>query len=308
MSTLGRRAFMGAAAGAAAVPSAVIAKPWAADRESLFTTAADHLKAYVRLVGSTAPEMLYTHYQGVLYGVIANDVPMPLVRFEALGKARWTPQPDGSYLRKSHDLGFFGDLRTRQPLDRWHNPYIKEDVRPLHYKNGRGETLYTTTGPRLPWGKDAKASDAGKSFAPDWTVSGDEIWVDDEVFGERESWLSPTQWPRASSGPRIYIRSTVVSKGFVSELTDATVSSARCTGMWTGLFPWLPWLHMGQRPGFLLWRSVGRKIRTPQEASPRILDFIARREPRYLIDEEPWLDRKNSWIDYAKSIDSARAR
>jgi hypothetical protein len=99
----------------------------------------------------------------------------------------------------------------------------------------------------------------------------------------------------------MHIRSTVTSKGYVSELTNSSLSSARCTIIWTGLFPWLPWLLMGQRPGFLLWRSIGRKIRSPGEASSRILNYIAEREPDYLTAEDPWMDRKNSWIDYSRS-------
>jgi hypothetical protein len=301
MVALSRRSFVAGTAVLVSVPSAAFGREGAqAEPERLFRTPQDNLRAYVKLVGSTAAEMLYTHYQGVLYGVIPNEVPMPLVRFEALGKARWTPQQDGSYLRKSHDLGFFGDLKTRMPIDNFLNPYTKESVRPLHYKNGRGETLYTRTGPRLPWA-GAKTADEAVPFAPDWTVSGDEIWVDDEVSGERESWLSPKEWPRASSGERMHIRSTVTSKGYVSELTNSSLSSARCTIIWTGLFPWLPWLLMGQRPGFLLWRSIGRKIRSPGEASSRILNYIAEREPNYLTAEDPWMDRKNSWIDYSRS-------
>jgi hypothetical protein len=180
-------------------------------------------------------------------------------------------------------------------------------VRPLHYKNGRGETLYTARGPRLPW-SGAQTGAENIPFAPEWTISGNEIWVDDEVSGERESWLSPKDWPQASSGAKIQIRSTVTSKGYVSDLVDPKVSSGRCTGIWTGLFPWLPWLLMGQRPGFLLWRSIGRKIRSPAEASPRILDFIAKREPGYLTTEDPWMDRKNSWIDYSKADGGRRER
>jgi hypothetical protein len=309
MTAIGRRTFLTAAAVLATAPKAALSSQHAfvSDPKDLFLTPQDHLKAYVKLVGSIAAEMLYTHYQGVLYAIIPNEVPMPLVRFEALGKARWTPQPNGSYLRKSHDIGFFGDLETRLPVDVLRNPYTKREVRPLHYKNGRGETLYTVNGPQLPW---AGAQTVGEAvpFAPDWTISGNEIWVDDEVFGERESWLAPKDWPEASSGERIHIRSTVTSKGTVSELSDATVSSAHCTIIWTGLFPWLPWLLMGQRPGFLLWRSIGRKIRSPDEASGRILDFIAKREPEYLTSEDPWMDRKNSWIDYSKSASGGKEK
>jgi hypothetical protein len=306
-----RRSFLGGAAAAAAMPGVGIAAglkvAQSPDPKRLFRTPEDHLRAYVKLVGSTAPEMLYTHYQGVLYSVIANEVPRPLVRFEALGKARWTPRPDGSFLRKSHDLGFFGDLETRLPIDVFRNPHTNRDVRPLHYKNGRGETLYTRAGPRLPWA-GAQTGDKAATFQPDWTISGDEIWVDDEVSGERESWLSPKDWPQASAGEKMHIRSTVTSKGSVSELINPKVSAGRCTIIWTGLFPWLPWLLMGQRPGFLLWRSVGRKIRTPEEASQRILDFIAEREPGYLTSEDPWMDRKNSWIDYSKARAGDRKR
>jgi hypothetical protein len=138
-------------------------------------------------------------------------------------------------------------------------------------------------------------------FTPDWVVSGDEIWLDEDTGGERENWLSPNEWPLASSGARFRARSIVSSKGLLSEIANKRKTSGRCTIFWTGLFPWLPWMQMGQRPGYLLWRSIGRKIRHPNEASPRILDFIAAREPDYLTLEDPWMDRKNSWIDFASS-------
>lgn len=264
-----------------------------------FQSPQENLDAYVKLIGSLEAQMLYTHYQGILYAVIANDIPKPLMRFEALGKVRWTPQNDGTYLRKSHDMGFFGHLETRQPIDSYINPYTKQNVTPVHYKNGRGETLYTVNGPRLPW-DNAVSNDDAKPFLPDWSRSGDEIWIDDDISGERESWLDPQKWPLASSGEKIFIRSTVTSKGYLSELSDPAIKFARCTGVWTGFFPWLPWLLMGQRPGFLMWRSIARKIQSPNEASDRILSFIDEREPDYLKLEDPWMERKNSWIDYTK--------
>jgi hypothetical protein len=162
MVALSRRSFVAGTAVLASVPSAAFGREGArAEPERLFRTPQDNLRAYVKLVGSTAAEMLYTHYQGVLYGVIPNEVPMPLVRFEALGKARWTPQQDGSYLRKSHDLGFFGDLKTRMPIDNFLNPYTKESVRPLHYKNGRGETLYTANRPAAAMGGSENGGRSG---------------------------------------------------------------------------------------------------------------------------------------------------
>ncbi|MGJ8563079.1 MAG: DUF1838 family protein [Alphaproteobacteria bacterium] len=299
---LNRRAALGglgALSLAACKPktAATIIKP---ARHLDLSTPQQNLDAYVTLIGSRAAEMRYTHYQGVLYGVVANDIPKPLMRFEALGKVRWTPQADGSYLRKSHDLGFFGDYETRQPIDSFINPYTGLETQPLHYKNGRGETLYTVNGPRLPW-SGAKSNEDARPFKPDWVISGDEIWVDDEVSGERESWLNPSDWPKASSGENIYIRSTVTNKGFVSELSNPNIMAGRCTGIWTGFFPWLPWMLMGQKPGFLLWRSIARKIASPEEASDRILSFIDEREPDYLKLEDPWMERKNSWIDYTKT-------
>lgn len=302
MNSINRRAAL---AGIGTVPLLAHVSAASAATPLDLSTPKQNLNAYVKLIGSLAAEMLYTHYQGVLYAIIANEIPQPLMRFEALGKVRWTPQLDGSYLRKSHDLGFFGDLGSRQPIDSYKNPYTGKTVQPFHYKNGRGETLYTVNGPRLPW-KGAASADDAVPFKPDWAMSGDELWVDDEVSGERDSWLNPADWPKASSGNRIYIRSTVTSKGYISELQDPAISAARCTGIWTGFFPWLPWLLMGQRPGFLLWRSVARKIKSPEEASSRILSFIAEREPDYLTLEDPWMERKNSWIDYTKERQPVR--
>ncbi len=290
-----RRAVLAAGLATIVLPGRLLAKAPTLP----FSTPQANLEAYVKLVGSIASAIKYTHYQGTLYAVIAGKIPKPLLRFEALGKARWTPQEDGSYLRKSHDIGFFGDLETREPIYEYPNPLNGRNTVPLHYRNGRGETLYTAQGPRLPW-RGTDQEDERGPFAPDWTVSGDGVWVNDEVSGERDSWLDPEDWPLASSGKKIQIRSTVTSKGRLSQLQDPDIMSGDCTIVWTGLFPWLPWMQMGQQPGFLLWRSIGRKIDASDEASTRILDYIAKHQPNYLTVEDPWMDRKNSWIDYAK--------
>jgi hypothetical protein len=77
---------------------------------------------------------------------------------------------------------------------------------------------------------------------------------------------------------------------------DPRVSSAACTGSWTRIGPWLPWMLLGARPGHLFYRSATKKLQSIEQLSPTVRDYTAKRYPEFLeFPKDYSMPMESSW-------------
>jgi Protein of unknown function (DUF1838) len=273
---------------AAGLAAAAFTTPVAAQSSKTldFTKPADNVTAYAKMVGSTVKAMTYLQYTGEIFTLVPGEVQKPLFRLKGLVKAAWTPRGDGAYSHVNYDHGLFCDAETGVVLDTFKNPYTGETNRPLHYKSGPFEA---TIGP--------KRAD-GTPFILNWDISGDDMRLTETSYGERDNWLQPKDWPRASTGEKAQMSSSSTYIARLSELSDPARSAVTATHFWTFIAPWPAWMLVGQKPGSVLWRWVGRKIIDRSELDPVIVAEIERRLPGYMTKDRPWTEKSNGWIQY----------
>ena len=236
--------------------------------------------SYVKLLGSLNGGTIYTSFQGTLSGVVPDQAPLPICRYQGLARSDWTAKPDGTFSKRSFDIGFFADVETGDVIDEVVNPLTGETVQPLHFKYGGG---------------------ARRDITPDvlteisWRDTGDKIWLSEQGGGAFPHPMDMATWPRESSGDELYYRSETDYVTDRSQLADPSVVNAEQTLFWSSLLSWEPWLLMGQAPGFTMWRGVGVKLRGPHQIPQAMKDYVARVQPNYLDTGPPWDEREGSF-------------
>ena len=258
------------------------------------TYPADNLRALVKLRGNATGSPVFFWYSGRVTGFTPGEASKPLYHIEGLIRSTWTEQEDGSYMYLAHDMGFVGEVETGEPVVCLAKPYTGETVQPIDTRDGPLRGTYTVHGVL----RGGQKPDPTKKLILPWTVSGDDLWIETDLGFTQPNPLQPNEWPKASSGETIQIRFQNTYKGRMSELSDPNITSAPATAIYAGHTSWPPWLLMGQTPGFISSKAIGRKLANPDEISPVVLDYIEKHVPDFLSNTMPWTENANGWEHY----------
>ena len=248
----------------------------------------DNVTLWAKIVGSLDARMTYLQYYGEIFDVAPGREQQLLFQLKGLVKSQWTPAGPNQFEQLNFDHGLFCDAKTGEVLDTYDNPLTGKTNRPLHYKSG-------------PFGNQVKpVKDDGEPFVLPWRIVGDQISVTQSAFGQRDSYLSPEEWGLASTGSPMFMNTSSTYIADVDEVVDPANMSVPADHIWTFLAPYPAWMLMGDQPGYVLWRWVGRKITDPQELDPYIVSEIEKRLPGYMENARPWDGYYNGWIQYTK--------
>ena len=253
--------------------------------------AATALQAYVKLRGSTAAETVYQAYEGDIFLVSDGQAATPLVGFRGIQKSRWRPHPDGGFSNRDYDLGVYVDYDTREVLTRWHNPLTDRTVDVVHYRGG-------PSGGHFRLGVDA--DDVYGDLAGRWSVAGNQLWHTSSRWGARRNPLQPDEWPRASSGAMILGSMSLSLAGRVDEVRNPDLRQVPAMQVWTNTVSWMPWMEMGQRPGFNMWRWIGAKGVSRDDLDPALVAAVEAIWPGYVTNDAVWQVPTSGRRDYAR--------
>ncbi len=252
------------------------------------THPAEHdLKTHIKLIGSLEQEDVYVALDGTLWGIAPNKAPAPICSFHGLARSIWNPLDDGSYSQRSFDIGYFGDLDSKAPLNSLTNPITDETVSPFHFRYGGNEVIHT------------KESIENKEQS-EWQTTGDKLWFTEQRGGTFETPFPPDQWPRESSGEEFHFGSETSYVVSADEINDPTLTRVDYTLFWTAFLSWEPWLLMDGAPGFVMWRGVASKINSPSQISTELQDYIKAEQPNYFDSQAPWEGRASTYESYKK--------
>jgi hypothetical protein len=77
-------------------------------------------------------------FHGLMYGRVGNERMRPLFNFEGIGILQAELDENRDLKIKSREVGLFTDLRNRDVLEYWDNPYTGKTVEVYHFYNGGG--------------------------------------------------------------------------------------------------------------------------------------------------------------------------
>ena len=287
-----------AATGPAAMASTGAAAEAAAPTPLTFATTADHVRAFLKLHVSLNAETVYHLYVGTLEAVVPDRDIVNLMSSTTIIRREVEPGPNG-HLINIWEATVYHRPGESEPLNEFVNPLNGRTVQPFHQREGRGQFLWSDTGPQVMRdGAWASINRTGKPFAFDWSQAGERIWVSRYSSGVyANNPLDPAKWPLEYSGPLRYSEKTTNS-GLIRELADPAVVNASATYSLHQVMAWWPWLLMGQQPGYLAWNTNGVKLNSPDQIPAQTRAMMTKVHPTIFAAGVPWEGHVSLWTDF----------
>lgn len=249
------------------------------------------LDAYIKLRGSTSRETVYQAYEGDIFLVTEGQPAVPAVGFRGIQKSHWRPHEDGGYVNEDYDLGVYVDYESREVLTHWDNPLTGKTVDAIHYRGGPSGGHFRV---------DGDAGDVYGGLDGRWNVVGDQLWHTSSRWGARRNPLQPDEWPHASSGEMILGSMSLSFSGRVDEVRNPDLHQVPAMQVWTNTVSWMPWMEMGQRSGFNLWRWVGAKGVSRDDLDPQLVDAVEGVWPGYVREDAVWQEPTSGRRDFVR--------
>jgi hypothetical protein len=252
-------------------------------------------------------------YNGYLCGVRPDEPLRDLIGFAGFGMSRLLPHESGTGYRKVlREVGIYYDLKSKEPLEEFLNPYTNERVKVVHVANDPFNQIIRETfeAPPTYGGLNAKDVRPTLPLILPWQQLGGYAKLERHIHLFYQNALQPDKWPRESAG-----KMARVSEFFTYFIDLAAVQNPKVTAMpfhgtWSRVTPWLPWMLMGQAPGhcqYMTYQGGGNDL---EDVLPRaVLDYVEKKFPLYLNAPDKWVDPSLSSIErYALEQKPAPAR
>ena len=303
-----RRLFLigaGVASAGATLPAiAALADSRTAADAAKLDTPKGMLDTYVRISGDTSGKPYVGCYSGHLFAVQPDNIVEPLCGFTGFGLGWDQPQADGSYHHSWKEAGYYTDLRSGQVLEQWRNPLNDELCDVMHIHN-RSVNMTLTTTVRLPppganvkvgYGNFSQLDNPAHPYGLPYAIIDDQLSVFSDARAYVPNPLDPKVWVRESAGPMLSVAEFFMLTSKKDQALDPRVSNANCTGSWTRIGPWLPWMLLGARPGHLFYRSSTKKLHSMTQLPAVVRDYTAKRYPEFLeFPKDFGMPMESSW-------------
>lgn len=206
---------------------------------------------------------------GIKYGQVAADV-RPLFVMDVGYWFSIANQTDGGVLVSSYELVLYRDLESGAVLSDWLNPYTGETVAITNRPIGPNLNRYRPDGSLiLPTELGGAAVTATNTIGP-LLIKGDDAWVHDDYTAA----VTPP-----GGGAPFRVNDWTTYRGSLAQIADPAVMNADATAHAQEVTNWQRWMNMGDRPGAMYSRTVGRKVARFDDMPDRYRRAVAERFP-----------------------------
>ena len=252
----------------------------------------EQLDTLIKVRASLEPGVSVFWWEGSVYSFVPDrpDLSQEIFTMRGINVGRAIPTERG-YDLLTREAAFYGDPHTGTLLTQWNPSIIGGPDRDL---------------PVIPvWNDPVNARFArecpdGPFSVPLQDLGNGMICLSMDVFLAYPSPIPRDQYP-AHSGSNMY-QGAELFQFFVNKehLADPHMPSAPASISWTRIGQWLPWMEMGERPGYLVYQCRGAKtIGEFQGVDPQVILTIQDEHPEFL--EPPSLftrPNQTSWRYY----------
>ena len=260
-------------------------------------------------------------FHGIMYGRVGTERMRPLFNFEGVGILQAEVDENRNLKIKSRESGFFTDLRTREVLEHWENPYTGKTVEVYHFYNpGGGGTLgvempeFVVPGnPDTPTlmneGSIFPDEDGKYPFLLPFEQYGEDLLLAWDYTHYHKNPVTPEGWPISSTGPIVTPAEHFTFKVSRRELEDRDLRTVRMYAGFSRSSQWWPWMGMGGsgfESGVLSGRMHSHNGLSGYDDVPRgILNYLERHAPQFLEAPEGWprsSPRLDTWTAYSQDV------
>ena len=246
-----------------------------------------NLRAFMKARASLDGADTVVWFTGDVHAVAPGQPGRHVFGFEGYNVAR-ALQVDGGFELLTREAVFYLDPATRAILDSWDNPFTDETVDVIHVWNDPVNHRFEVDGPRGPWRLPV-------------TDLGDDVVFTSDVFLAYPSPLPPEQFPRHSQSALYQAAELFQFFCRRDDLADDS-PSAPARVSWTRIAPWVPFMAMGDRPGYLVYHCQGTKLAGGFAALPaQIRERVLAEGPAFAGAPETFTQpNETSWTYFRK--------
>lgn len=279
----------------ALLPSAASAQAAAAPAVDV-ASSAGQLDAFIRMRGSADGKDVFANWWVTVFMVVPGERPRPILRLDGFNVGRFARAADGSAQLITREVAYYRDLATGEFLNEWTNPVTNEKVKVLHVTNDPVNSRYA-------------APVAGTPGRLPFMLNGPDVFLRLDIPLAYPNPLQPAEFPAESSGPTYLASEHFIFFSKTADLANRNLASVPLTYAWTRTGPWLPWMRMGQRPGYLIYSGHGRKFASFDELPADIRDFTKANYPAYMTSPATYeTPNETSWTYYKKVMGGAQKK
>ena len=207
-----------------------------------------------------------------------------LIGAQGFGVIRLNERDDGVIERMCREIILYTDIRTGEVLDEWDNPYTGETVKVVHVDNDPFNYTIEEYFPAPPTfgGLSKEEAPPRIPFVLPWHQHGDWLEMETHIHLAYPSALQPDKWPRESAGPIAQVSEFFAHHVKAEDVQNPDVTSLDYRGTWNRVTPWLPWMLMGQQPGFCQYQCFMGNCDHPSEVLSRsAMDYAEKNYAKY---------------------------
>jgi Protein of unknown function (DUF1838) len=252
------------------------------------TSSAGQLDAFMRMRANNEGRDAFANWWVTVFAVVPGEKPREIFRLDGFNVGRFVKAEDGSAQFITREVAYYRDLKTGEFLKEWANPFTNEKNTVIPVLNDPVNSRWAAP----------KAGEAGRL---PFMQNGDDVILRLDVPLAYPNPLQPAEFPAESTGAT-YLASehfTFFSK--VADLENKTSTSVPSAWAWARTGPWLPWMKMGTRPGFLMYSGHGKKFAKFEDLPADVRDFTKANYPLYMTSPTTYATpNETSWTYYKK--------
>lgn len=252
--------------------------------------AGDNYKAFLKVRGSLdTSETIVFWWTGNIYADLPDSAAQLILQFEGLNVGKLEKIPTG-YRLLTRECAFYKDPVTGEIKETWKNPFNKETVEIVHVWNDPVNQVL----PEENW------------FGVPYQHKGESVAMYTDINLKYPNPLQPSEYPGYSTGTD-YIASELFNFfADMKDLNNKALKTVPAQITWTRVSQWLPWMHMGTKPGNLIYQCRGKKLLGGFEAIPKATkEYINKNKPEFASSPESYeTPNITSWSYFKYLVDN----
>ena len=219
---------------------------------------------------------------GTKYGQVGPELkPLFDMHVGAILKVKNTP--DGGYDVTSLEIVFYTDLKTGLFLREWVNPYTGKTISVKHSPLGPTRIHHDQNGDKvLPADVGGSKLESENVVGPPLIV-GEDVWIKDDY--------TAAVFPADGKSATFRVNDWSTYLGKLADITNPAMAFAPASVYLQEATSWQRWMGMGDGPGGLTSRAVGRKVASYAEMPEAWRKLVAEIDPEIAKDPIGALER-----------------
>lgn len=241
---------------------------------------------YAQLRARTDGRPTFMPYRATLYGKIEGQAAVPLFQVNGFSIARATKLGQARWRLDNVEAGYYCDLVTGEPLDRWTNPLNGRECHVQHYRSFQHlDVLPDGIAPVRQGSRPAGARFTASMGTP--SLFNGQVWMHEDLIGTmpnrpKTSFADPLEF----AGPMLTATSLATFVASAGDVVDVRRSFVPTLLSYQTMNSWRPFMRMGETPGIIAFRLFGAKGETLKSVSKALRDRVLADYPDFLTRVE----------------------